>query len=347
MPRHASDAGNARRHTPRQRRRGRRLRCCFGVAAYAFASISAAAAETLGDFMAREGIPAATRPRDDLAQIVSGAERLQSARTRTLAAAVGRDDQRRPSFVVFVNDAPGTRWRTAQLAWPAGGPCDGGALVGLSASAHFLFLEAHINPSASCTMVVAKRDLSMRGEIAGWIVAELRDDRVVYQHNEIHFAPTHYVELSVYDAATRRSRKIYPTEPCTPIRCRHIRQVQLAYDRCLQSDDSRAACGGAFAANNHHGDATLFDCSLDTPVAANPATDSIAFTMSFADIVTQHPSVVYVYRDVSDPRRMAVREILAADLDARYGVRPLATYLQPRMLDRLFATPRSSAGRGD
>ncbi len=50
--------------------------------------------------------------------------------------------------------------------------------------------------------------------------------------------------------------------------------------------------------------------------------------------------VVYVYRNVGDPRRIEYKEMLLSDLRARFGELPLAAYLDPALLGKIF-------GRGD
>lgn len=171
----------------------------------------------------------------------------------------------------------------------------------------------------------------------------LANDNVAYEHSAVPFAPTHFVELSVYAATRRTSRQIYPLEPCQPLRCRHIRAVQAAHDWCDRDEDTRSQCGGDFAMRKHHLNAKLFDNYRDGPVAANDATDALAFVTVFDDVVQDHPRVVYVFRHVTNGTRMEQREFLRDDLVRRFGEQPLAAYLQPATLARLFARRRPRA----
>lgn len=297
----------------------------------------AASAETLSDLATREAIPLSEPVMRHAARPVFSADSLESPFGRTLAAAIDDDGS---LLVLLFTSSAAQRWRMAELRWPADG-CRGGSIDGLYETDAFYFIEGHVNPSAACTLVASKRDLSVRGVFDGWIRAVLDHDEVVYQHSEPHFAPTHYVELSLYNAAPDTSRQLYPPRPSPPIRRRYQRQVQSAYDRCQRNEATRRACGGAFAENNHHGDARLFDNWLGDLVA-NPATDAIAFQITFDDIAKASPvEVIYIYRHVSDPRRMQLREFLRTDLYSRYGKGSLGTYLQPAVLRRLFA-PRGT-----
>ena len=76
----------------------------------------------------------------------------------------------------------------------------------------------------------------------GWPVAHFKDGRIVYEHSEIHFAPTHYVELSIYDPVRRRSRQIYPPSPATPLP-RNVRRVAQASWPVLSEQNLQPRCG--------------------------------------------------------------------------------------------------------
>ena len=64
-----------------------------------------------------------------------------------------------------------------------------------------------VTPSAASTLVY-KRDLSPVGTFSGWIKALLPNQLMVYQQSQVHFAPTHYVDVSVYDPAAPPRRRI-------------------------------------------------------------------------------------------------------------------------------------------
>ena len=147
----------------------------------------------------------------------------------------------------------------------------GGSIIGIAKAGDHFLLNTHVNPSASLTLVVDK-DLSYRDTIFGWAVAIFPDGLVAYQHSEVHFAPTHYVEMSVYDPRTKKHWQIYPKKPYQPVRQQQVEKVRAAYQKR----------GDAwFREHNHHGDPELFDNYLQGEVAANGATHSLAFVIVF------------------------------------------------------------------
>jgi hypothetical protein len=310
-------------------------------------------AETLKEMMQREGIPAGLSQTTDLQKkITSGADTdvedskivatyVQAANSTTL------DDE----FYVFRLDKRSSRWSGTKLNWPelettrTDGrvkSCHGGSFVRIDASENFIYLDGHINPSASCTMVVT-RDLKFHSTFYGWVVRQFKEDSVLYEHSEVHFAPTHYVELSLYDPIDRTSRKIYPLKPYQRLRLAYIAEVQTAYNECcprLQPDNTLVLplkdCGPKFG--NHHCNAELFDNSLTGDLEINYVTDSLAFSTTFNDVTEKHPVVVYVFRNISDPTQMQYREFLQDDLVRVYGNHSLSEYLSPSMLSTLFAS---------
>ncbi|MBZ0167077.1 MAG: hypothetical protein K8I00_09745 [Candidatus Omnitrophica bacterium] len=63
------------------------------------------------------------------------------------------------------------------------------------------YLKGHLNPSASPTLVLSE-DLILGDVIPGWIVSSNKGRRIVYQHNEVHFAPPVETRYSVYHPRT-------------------------------------------------------------------------------------------------------------------------------------------------
>lgn len=152
-----------------------------------------------------------------------------------------------------------------------GHPAFGGSVVRISRCAESFLLETHVNPSAAYTLVLDK-DLAYRDSIYGWPLAAFRKGVVVYQNSEIHFAPTHYVEVSAYDVGTRKKWLIYPRQPYQPVRQAQIEKVRAAY----------AKRGTEwFKTHNHHGNPEWFDTFLQGEVAANEAMHSLVFRIGF------------------------------------------------------------------
>jgi hypothetical protein len=133
-----------------------------------------------------------------------------------------------------------------------------------------VYLELHINPSASCTLVLS-HDLAVQKVLSGWFLGAFVDGRVVYHNNEIHFAPVHAAELSLYDPRTSQEFKIYPRKPFQSIRAAHIQMMLGFYahnpDWCN--------------AHNNPCDPEWFDNDIQGGVSISDKTDSLAFVVQF------------------------------------------------------------------
>ena len=191
-------------------------------------------------------------------------------------------DDERELLVVYTlgeGEAPlrATLWRRGPGTWAVATLVPGAAPVPMSACrtglavdrfAGGFLLRAHINPSAECTIVLGP-DLSLRGVLAGWPVAILADGRIVYQRNQVHFAPVHPVALALFDPNQRAETALYPTRPYGPIRAAHIARIRSTY--------SEAWC----RARHHPCDPELFDEHLSGQVLADPRGDTLAFVTAW------------------------------------------------------------------
>jgi hypothetical protein len=148
----------------------------------------------------------------------------------------------------------------------------GGSVLEVRASPHFITLEMHHNPSASATWVL-RRDLSRAGAFYGWIKELLPNELMVYEQSEIHFAPTHYVEISIYDPFAARTRQIYPVTGGTAVRRAFVARVKARWDALGQD---------WFMEHNHHGDPERFDSSSGR-FAVDWSAQSMAFEVSYDD----------------------------------------------------------------
>jgi len=148
-----------------------------------------------------------------------------------------------------------------------------GSGVSIRASTHGFYVGTHLNPSAGCTIVLS-RDLAVQRVLTGWLLAVFGDGTVVYQRSQVHFAPTHYAEVWLYDRTRGRDLQIYPLKPYQRIRTEHINRVRRVYG-------NEAWC----RAHNHHCDPELFDNFITGDVAINNATSALAFQASFDNTV--------------------------------------------------------------
>ncbi len=289
--------------------------------------------ETLADLLARERIDLPIPRREDLGKLITNGDELDTAETRIVATYVEEGDRRSEDrlFVFRRAKAQGT-WISAEVRWPAGSEeaCGGRSITEIDVVHGFIYLTAHLTPSAECTLVLTE-ELQPRDTLYGWPVAYFQDGRVVYEHSQIHFAPTHYAELSIYDPATRRQQLLYPPKPETHERKAYREQVRVAYERCCVEHPA-ADCGPVFADRNHHCDPDLFENSVGE-VVVNDATDSLAFTAEFDDIVGKD-GATYVFCHLREGTP-EVREVRTGD--ATTGARrPLADYLTADVLNTLF-----------
>jgi hypothetical protein len=125
---------------------------------------------------------------------------------------------------------------------------------------------------------------------------------LVYQHSQVHFAPTHPLEVSIYDPGSRRRTRLFPRP------------------------DARL----------HPGEATLAESAAD----ANG--DALALHVRLDAEGGDDSDLLYVYRHVSRSARGApieVRELALGDAAARFGPGPLQRYLARDAVGSLFRGP--------
>jgi hypothetical protein len=167
------------------------------------------------------------------------------------------------------------RWSARTIAWvegatPGGLPLPSTACRSGLALERFpggFLLRAHINPSAECTIVLGP-DLTVRGVLAGRPVATFPDGRLVYQRNQVHFAPVHPVALALFDLRAGETA-LYPPRPA-----RGLRLAQIDRARALFTEPWCRA-------HNHPCDPETLDESVASPVATDPAGDALAFVTAW------------------------------------------------------------------
>jgi hypothetical protein len=138
-------------------------------------------------------------------------------------------------------------------------------------------VRAHINPSAEC-MVVLGPDLAVRGILAGWPVATLADGRIVYQRNQVHFAPVHPVALALFDPRRGTDLTLYPPRPSRAARAGHVARMRSAY--------APAWCN----TRNHPCDPDTFDEHVNGPVMTDARGEALAFVMTWDNTTGWSPA---------------------------------------------------------
>ena len=121
-------------------------------------------------------------------------------------------------------------------------------------------------------------DLHVVTVLPGWIRATLPDGRILFEHNEVHFAPTHPASLWLFDPASVTSHAFYPTSPEQPVRRAYVERVRGIYAR-LGEDWMRT--------HNHHGDPERFDSRIDDPIVTSADGGAVAFVTRFGSTETR------------------------------------------------------------
>jgi|ERR1051326_9127813 hypothetical protein len=138
----------------------------------------------------------------------------------------------------------------------------------------YLRAWCHINPSAGQLFVFSK-ELKLVRQIYGSELLVLPDGSIVYEHNQIHFAPTDSAEISIFNPATGREKQIYPPKPYQPVRAAFIQRMNELYKQRGEA---------WFREHNHHMDPARFDALLVVgSVRTDAGTQSMLFTVQYGD----------------------------------------------------------------
>jgi hypothetical protein len=273
------------------------------IAAITSLTCGALAAETLRDVLRAQKAPGAEQLLPNLDKPITSYQVLDDAKNFLIAYYVddGSGALKGP-LIISRFERAARKWQTGEISRTVleGESCLGSA-IGAQSVGDRIYLEMHINPSASC-MLVLSPDLAVKKVLSGWFLA---DGRVVYHNNEIHFAPVHAAELSLFDPRTNQDIKIYPRKPFQSIRAAHIEKIRAFYDR---KDDW---CN----AHNNPCDPEWFDSDILGDVATNDKTDSLAFVVQF-DNTSFWSEAERTKLDAFREMRHYLREHPGATLDA-------------------------------
>ena len=202
--------------------------------------------------------------------------------------------------------------RSYKEAWNGDASLAGGSVLEIRASARFVALDMHHSPSAGTTWVL-RRDLSRAGAFYGWIKELLPNELMVYEQSEIHFAPTHYVVISIYDPLSARSTAIYPVAGGSAVRRAFVSGVKARWD-ALGED--------WFRGHNHHGDPERFDSSSGR-FAVDWNARGMAFEIRFDDFTGTQGG-----RSAASERTIVSCDGLARSSTVRCGEALEATWAQ-------------------
>ena len=204
-----------------------------------------------------------------------------------------------------------------------------GAIVSIHRVGTFITVGTHMTPSAECTLVL-DGELKIEDIRYGRMVAGFAPGKIVYEHNPIHFAPTHPLVLSLYDAESQTETPVYPPDSDL-LRKAYIEQLR-------QLDPSDRCRGPGCAAFPEQFESTLMD------IASDDRTHSFAFLAEFTPtgyVPTERVKgsevrgkVIYVYQISGDS--LDEREFPAEEMKSRFGTEQLNGLLEPNMLRRIF-----------
>ncbi len=258
-------------------------------------------------------------------------------------------DRLEPPLRLLRYDKVTARWDTAEFSdveTDAGAglraPCLGSA-VGITEAGDMLYVGLHLSPSAECLLVLS-RDLKLKKTLYGWPVASFSSGTIVLQKSMVHFAPTHPLELSIFDPSSGTLTPIYPPQS-DPFRAEYVRRLQTEIspsDRCegynCEGNPQRFDNDFAF---------TCAPIRCTSQIATNEKTGALAFIViaQFSptgflrfDKVKGSPEwteqVVYVYRIFPGP--IEYRAFRPADMKERFGITSLDALITPESLARVF-----------
>lgn len=177
------------------------------------------AAETLADAIRARGLTPSSQVLPNLDKRITSYAVVQNAEQFLIAYYVddGSGALTEPLFVDRY-DAAAHGWTSTKITRADPKVADSwclGSAVSLRASPTGYYLGTHVNPSAGCTIVLSQ-DLTVQAVLTGWVLAVFGDGTIVYQRSQVHFAPTHYAEISLYDGTRARDVQIYPMKPYQP-----------------------------------------------------------------------------------------------------------------------------------
>ena len=295
---------------------------------------------TLRGALHEEGLPLDSPNLPNLDQkITSGAE-LDTAGQFAIAYYLDNGTRRLdPPLYVLRYDRKAKTWQSGAIA-QAGADTHGaeappclGSVMDIRSFGDGLILETHINPSAGCALLLSK-ELKLESSLYGWVLDTFADGALLYHRSQVHFATVHPTEIAVFDTRAKKDFTIFPPKGETPVRQKLIAELQEFFkthrDYCSKANDP---C-----------DPRMFDSALDGELTLDNREHALAFSISYRlqgygqdEAKPSGPgSVIYVYRNADDESKIEVRELLPAEIKARFGEVSLQDLLDPDRLKVIF-----------
>ena len=219
-------------------------------------------------------------------------------------------------------------------------PCLGSA-VGITEAGDMFYVGLHLSPSAECLLVLS-HDLTLKKTLYGWPVAHFSSGAIVLQKSMVHFAPTHPLELSLFEPASGKLTPIYPSQ-IDPFRTDYVRRLQVEIPLSDRCEGENCEPNPERFDNDFASFCAAGGCK--TQIATNDKTGAFAFIAHFSangflrfDELKSSPQwseqVVYVYRIFPGP--IAYRAFRPSDMKERFGVTSLDDLLSLESLNKIF-----------
>ncbi len=312
------------------------------LAVWLAASCSSSLAQTLHDVLNEHKIPVGPAPIQNLSQRITSFAVL--------------DDETNFLIAYYIDDGSGllspplymARFVKKDQSWKINAlrkveasfktfqvPCLGSAMR-IVPTKRFFFVQTHLNPSAGC-LVILSENLAVKKALWGSYLAVFRSGLLVFNRSQIHFAPTHPMEIAVYDLQRDVESNLYPPS-ADSFRAAYIEKLRAAKpseDWCRE--------------HNSHCDPQQFESNLFSAVVINEEMQALAFVARFTPVglisreEAELPSewvqtVAYVFRFHQGVIRH--REFRSTEMKERFGADSLDDLLKPAILKQLFASPK-------
>lgn len=174
------------------------------------ALVATSRADTLQQLLDKSGVPAKSFSAEQLAGEVSGGTIQDDSRVVVLYAPVNRLDENvlvGPRVLIAYDKKSGTMLRN-EIPEEQTKMC-GTGIGDLRAIDEFLLVEAHINPSAACTLVFDSQ-LKLQKTLYGFRAEMVAPGQLVMIEDMVHFAPVHPERLQLVDLHKWTDSELYP-----------------------------------------------------------------------------------------------------------------------------------------
>ncbi|GEM_PF-2777965 len=228
---------------------------------------------------------------------------------------------------------------------------NGGSITSIQRFEDNIFvLYLHSNPSAGISVIIDK-DLKNINGVPGQVLC-LMNDIIIFHGNEIHFAPTHYVQFFAKNLRQKpgwetknygkqtiseptEGVKIFPKEPYGKAREEFMARVKTCYDKFLSTHP-----GGL----NHYFDPEKFNCYLKSKIICDNKTNSLYIEMAydkehFAELdypAEDFKDIVCIFSGLNKIEDIKYKEMKKEELEKNHGKLDPKDYLKEEIINNIF-----------